>query len=342
MKKLLNTLYILTPDSYIYHQNEAICIKIGGTEKTRIPSHTIESILCFGNTTVSTPFIEFCGTHGITMVFLSPYGKFYGRIYGPVSGNVLLRKKQFEALNNSTFTSNIVKNILLTKLANCRTFLLRSSRDQSADTKRINLTSAAEKISDSAKLIKDANDLEYMRGIEGKAASDYFSVFDEMLKVPKEELLFDKRSRRPPENEVNALLSFLYMLLKNSVQSALECVGLDPAVGFLHALRPGRPALALDLMEELRAPLCDRMAISLINLRQIKVNDFENLNGRYILSDKARRIVIDEWQKRKREEIFHPFIDEKIEIGLIPFVSSLLLARVIRGDLDEYPAFLWR
>lgn len=342
MRKLLNVLYVLTQDSYLYHQNEAICIKIGGTEKTRIPSHTIESIMCFGNTTVSTPFIEFCGLHRISLAFLSPYGKFYGRIYGPVTGNVLLRKKQFEALDNKTLSSTIAKSILLTKFANCRTYLLRSAREQTVDTKRINLTLAADKISDSAKLLIDSNDLESMRGIEGKAASDYFSVFDEMLKVPKEELVFDKRSRRPPENEVNALLSFLYMLLKNSVQSALECVGLDPAVGFLHALRPGRPALALDLMEELRAPLCDRMAISLINLRQIKASDFENLNGRYILSDKARRIVIDEWQKRKREEILHPFINEKIEIGLIPYVSSQLLARVLRGDLDEYPAFLWR
>lgn len=342
MKKLQNVLYILTPDSYLFCQNEAIGIKIGGEEKARIPSHTIESILCFGNTTVSTPFIAFCGERNIGLSFLSDYGRFYGRIYGPVSGNVLLRKRQYDAINNESFSASIVKSILFAKLANSRMVLMKGAREQTDEMKKSNLSKAAEKISNTAALLNEAFDIDSMRGLEGNAASDYFSVFDDMIKLTENGLVFKKRSRHPPENEVNALLSFLYMLLKNDVQSALECVGLDPAAGFLHALRPGRPSLALDLMEELRSPLCDRLALSLINLKQIKAKDFENESGRFILTDKARRTVIDQWQKRKKEEILHPFFEQKIEIGLIPYAGAQLFARVIRGDLDEYPAFHWR
>ncbi len=342
MKKLQNVLYVLTPDSYLFCQNEAIGIKIGGVEKARIPSHTIESILCFGNTTVSTPFIAFCGERNIGLSFLSDYGKFYGRIYGPVSGNVLLRKKQYDAINDKKCSVAIVKTILYAKFANSRMVLMKSAREQTDETRKNNLVRAAEKIAKTAILLDTASDIDSMRGLEGNAASDYFFAFDDMIKLQEGELVFEKRSRHPPENEVNALLSFLYMLLKNDVQSALECVGLDPAAGFLHALRPGRPSLALDLMEELRAPLCDRLALSLINLKQIKAKDFEAESGRFILSDKARRMVIDQWQKRKKEEIIHPFFEQKIEIGLIPYAGAQLFARVIRGDLDEYPAFHWR
>lgn len=342
MKKLQNVLYVLTPNSYLFCQNEAIGIKIGGEEKARIPSHTIESILCFGNTTVSTPFIAFCGERNIGLSFLSDYGKFYGRIYGPVSGNVLLRKKQYDAMNDKEISSSIVKSFLFAKFANSRMVLMKSAREQANEEKKNNLIKASEKISITARTLDSVSDIDIMRGLEGNAASDYFSVFDDMIKLLQNELVFEKRSRRPPENEVNALLSFLYMLLKNDVQSALECVGLDPAAGFLHALRPGRPSLALDLMEELRAPLCDRLALSLINLKQLKANDFENKSGGFILTDKARRIVIDQWQKRKKEEIIHPFFEQKIEIGLIPYAGAQLFARLIRGDLDEYPAFHWR
>lgn len=342
MKKLQNVLYILTPNSYLFCQNEAIGIKIGGEEKVRIPSHTIESIVCFGNTTVSTPFIAFCGKRNIGLSFLSDYGKFYGRIYGPVSGNVLLRKRQYELMENQEFRAEIVRSILYTKFANCRMVLLKSARDQSDDIKKSNLIKAADKVAATAASLENETNIDSMRGLEGNAASDYFSAFDDMIKSSQNGLIFNKRSRHPPKNEVNALLSFLYILLKNDVQSALECVGLDPAAGFLHALRPGRPSLALDLMEELRSPLCDRLVLSLINLKQIKAEDFEDSSGRFILKDKARRMVIDQWQKRKKEEIFHPFLEQKIVIGLIPYAGAQLFARVIRGDLDEYPAFHWR
>lgn len=342
MKKLKNVLYVLTPNSYLYCENEAIAIKIGGEEKARIPSHTVESILCFGNTTVSTPFIRFCAERNIGLVFLSEYGRFYGRIYGAVSGNVLLRKSQYDALNQSRVSALIVKSILFGKFANSRMVLMKAAREHQDENARAKLNVAADKIASNAKILESLNDIDSIRGLEGTVASDYFSVFDCMIRAPDANLRFERRSSHPPENEVNALLSFLYMLLKNDVQSALECVGLDPAAGFLHALRPGRPSLALDLMEELRSPLCDRMAISLINLRQIKSDDFEYTSGQYILSDKARRIVIDQWQKRKKEEIIHPFFEQKIAIGLIPYAQAQLLARVIRGNLDEYPAYFWR
>lgn len=342
MKKLKNVLYVLTPNSYLFCENEAVAIKIGGEEKARIPSHTIESILCFGNTTVSTPFIRFCSERNIGLAFLSDYGRFYGRIYGAVSGNVLLRKGQYDALNQDNLSSQIAKSILFGKFANSRMVLMKAAREHTDENAKAKLSTAADKIANCAKILESLNDINAMRGLEGTVASEYFSVFDNMLRTPDTNMRFERRSHHPPENEVNALLSFLYMLLKNDVQSALECVGLDPAAGFLHTLRPGRPSLALDLMEELRSPLCDRMAISLINLRQIKSDDFEKANGQYILSDKARRVVIDQWQKRKKEEIFHPFFEQKIAIGLIPFAQSQLFARVIREDLDEYPAYFWR
>lgn len=342
MKKLNNVLYILTADSYLYCQNDTIAVKIGGDEKVRIPSHTIESIVCFGNTTVSTPFIAFCSERKIGLTFLSDYGKFYGRIYGAVSGNVLLRKKQYQSMDDEVISTEIVLNILYGKIANSKNVLLRGARENSSKDSQNALYKAVEQLSEIAQAMSQADDIIRLRGLEGVAASTYFGVFDHMLKTDDEQLRFVKRSKRPPENAVNALLSFMYMLLKNDVQSALETVGLDPAGGFLHALRPGRPSLALDIMEELRSPLCDRLVLSLINLKQIKADDFANEMDRVILSDKARRLVIDVWQKRKKEEIIHPYINEKISIGLIPYVQAQLLARFFRGDIVNYPPFIWR
>lgn len=340
MKKLGNVLYIMTEGSYLYCQNETIAVKVGGTDKVRIPAHTIDTVVCLSNTTVTTPFIEFCGEHGIGLSFHSNSGKFYGRIYGRVNGNVLLRKRQYETIDTQQAVS-IVRNILSGKFANSRNVLMKSARDNipvSSDA----LKQAAEMISKQHELLIESSDINSMRGIEGAAASIYFSVFDNMLKNLDTDMKFIKRSRRPPENRINAMLSFTYMLLKNDVQSALESVGLDPSVGYLHTLRPGRPSLALDLMEELRSPLCDRFVISLVNLRNIQSDDFEIESGEYTLTDKARRTVIDQWQKRKHEEINHIFLDEKILIGLIPYCQAMLFARHLRGDIDEYPPFIWR
>lgn len=340
MKKLNNVLYIMTEGSYLHCENETISVKMDGKTLARIPAHTLEAIICLCNTTVSTPLIGYCGEHGIGMSFHSGNGKFYGRIQGPVSGNVLLRKKQFELIGTAS-SIGIVRNILSSKLANSRNFLLKNARDNNEQSECA-LKSAAQQISQQHALLMDADSVDSMRGIEGSAASIYFGVFDQMLKTDEPDMLFVKRSRRPPENRVNAVLSFVYMLLKNDIQSALESVGLDPAVGYLHTLRPGRPSLALDLMEEFRASLCDRFVVSLINLKQLKSEDFDYINDEYRISDASKRLIIDKWQKRKREEITHCYLNEKVPIGLIPYCQAMLLAKYMRGDIDAYPAFLWR
>ena len=313
---------------------------VGGTEKTRIPAHTIEAIICLCNTTVSTPFIGFCGENGIALSFHSDNGKFYGRIYGSVSGNVLLRKKQYEWIGSQE-SAEVVRNIILGKIVNSRNMLTRAARN-TTEEKALILKEQAEKLLEQENDLEGAKSIDSIRGIEGAAAAVYFRAFDAMLKTDESEMMFEKRSRRPPENRVNALLSFAYMLLKNDTQSALESVGIDPAAGYLHTLRPGRPSMALDLMEELRAPLCDRFVISLINLKQITASDFDAEGIEYKLKDKARRKVIQEWQLRKKETITHPYLKEKIPIGLIPYCQAMLLARHFRGDIDGYPPIIWR
>lgn len=338
MKQLLNTLYILTPDTYLFLENEAIGVKIGGEEKVRVPAHTITSVYCFGNVTVSTPLIGFCGQRGISLVFLSEYGKFYGRIQGPVQGNIMLRRRQFAGLDDLVLGKRLVRSILLGKLVNSKEFLMRVRRERKE--KEEIFTNSIQKITRIAEELRECSSIDSMRGLEGVAAAAYYAAFSAML--VSEEMKFEGRSRRPPEDPVNALLSFLYTLLKNDVQSALEGVGLDPAAGFLHTLRPGRPALALDLMEELRSPLCDRLAVALINRSQITLKHFDQLTPPVLLGEKGRKIVLKAWQERKKEEIQHPFLQEKIPIGLIPHAQAMLFARVLRDELDEYPPFHWR
>ena len=339
MKKLLNTLYLLTPDSYLFCRNETIAVQIGGEEKTAVPAKDIDAIVCFGKMTVSTPLLEFCGERGISITFLSSHGHFYGRFYGPVSGNVLLRKKQYESVSDPVFTSCLVRDILFGKIKNSKTVLLRAARNQEKDAE--SLGKAASHLSALAVQLQSCCSIDSMRGIEGAAATVYFSQFDSMLHSPAG-FRFETRSRRPPRNEANALLSFVYTLLTREVCSALETVGLDPAAGYLHTLRPGRPSFALDLIEELRAPLCDRFVLSLLNLGQLGNKDFEQDSETVLLTEKGRRTVLSSWQKRKAETIEHPFLKEKIPIGMIPFAQAMLFARVLRGDLDRYPPFIWR
>ena len=342
MKPLQNTLYITTQDSYLFWENECVAVKIGGQEKVRIPAHTLESIICFGNTAISTPLVRFCGERGIGLTFLSENGHFYGRIYGPVNGNVLLRQKQFISASDPVFSARISSRFLTGKLLNEKNLLMRRARDLRDPEASQHLRDTASQISVLSRDLVQPASLDSLRGTEGAAANLYFSCFDPMLNAKDPELRFEVRSRRPPKNEVNAVLSFLYVLLKNDMQSALESVGLDPACGYLHTLRPGRPALALDLMEELRAPLCDRLVLSLFNKGQLRKKDFSCELGGYTLSDSARKTVLNAWQSRKRETIQHPFLKERIEIGLIPFVQAQMLARFLRGDLDDYPPFIWR
>lgn len=342
MKPLQNTLYITTQNSYLFWENECIAVKVGSQEKVRVPAHGIDSIVCFGNTTVSSPLIRFCGERGIGLVFLSENGRFYGRVYGPASGNVLLRQRQFLSASDPNFTSRIAARFLTGKVLNEKNLLLRRARDMGDVEIAQELRKKAEQIAVCSQELTMPVSVESLRGTEGAAASLYFSSFDFMLRAKDPDLHFEVRSRRPPKNEVNAVLSFLYMLLKNDIQSALETVGLDPACGYLHTLRPGRPALALDMMEELRAPLCDRLALSLFNRGQLRKKDFTCELGEYTIGDRGRKTILTAWQSRKREMIEHPFLKERIEIGLIPFVQAQMLARHLRGDLDDYPPFIWR
>ncbi len=338
MKHIKNTLYILTPETYLALQNENILVKVGGVEKVRVPANTIEAILSFGNITVSTPLIAFCGQRGISLCFFSEYGKFYGRIQGPVQGNVLLRRAQHAAMEDPASRTRLAKNFVLGKLTAEKTFLQRMRREHKEHAGEI--TPAIETITHIAADAAQALTVDSLRGLEGAAAAAYFSALPAMIK--SDTMVFSGRNRRPPEDPVNALLSFLYTLLKNDVQSALEGVGLDPAVGYLHTLRPGRPALALDIMEELRAPLCDRLAIALINRGQITPGSFTQCHAPVLLNEDGRKTVLTAWQKRKQETIQHPFLEETIPIGLIAHTQAMLFARVLRGELDTYPPFYWR
>ena len=336
MKKLLETLYIMTPESYAYHRNDNICISIGGEEKVSVPATQVDSIVFFGKNSLSTPLIEFCGERDITIAFLDERGHFYGRVCGAVSGNVLLRKRQYDSLNNDEFVKTTVRHILLAKFRNSKYVLMRHARSASQT-----LYAASEKISKIAEQLLECNDVDSMRGLEGAAATVYFSQFDNML-GENTSMKFIVRSKRPPRNEVNAALSFVYTLLTHDCISALETVGLDPAAGYLHTLRPGRSSLALDMIEELRAPLCDRFVLSMIHKGQLTPKDFETNSEAVYLNEKGRRKVVSSWRERKQDEIIHPFFKEKVKIGLIPYTQAMLFARVLRGDLDMYPPFVWR
>jgi CRISPR-associated protein Cas1 len=342
MKKLQNVLYVLTEDSYINKQGETICIKVGGVEKVLIPAHTLESIICFGNTTVSTPLIAYCGEKGIRLSFMSPYGKFYGRIEGPISGNVLLRRAQHFATENNEKCLLMAKLLVCAKIINCRNVILRNFRESKNDAEKCELKKASDSLAAIAKDLQKKSSVDEVRGLEGLAAKTYFSVFNYGIKVNNEAFYFDGRNKRPPKDNMNAIISFLYMLLANDTRSALEGVGLDPARGFLHALRPGRPSLALDIMEEFRAPLCDRLALSMVNLRQLSPSHFKQDFSEVSINDEGKKIILTTWQKRKKDKIIHPYLSERIEIGLLPHAQALLMARYLRGDIEMYPPFYWK
>ena len=341
MKKLLETLYITTPESYLFERNGNICISIGGAEKASVPISQVNSIVLFGKNTLSTPLLSFCSQNDVTITFLSENGFFQGRLCGPVSGNVLLRKRQYESLGDTTFVNRFVGDLLFCKIRNSKSVLMRHARSASDDSAGSAIAAAASDLSEIAQKLDACVDIDSMRGIEGAAASVYFSQFDNLLSSPKG-YHFESRSRRPPLNEVNAVLSFVYTLLAHDLRSSMETVGLDPAAGYLYTLRPGRSSFALDLMEEFRAPLCDRLVLSMFNKDQFQDQDFTKDFGAVYLSEKGRRKVLEQWRSRKRESIQHPFLKEKIPIGMIPYTQSMLFARVLRGDLDRYPPFVWR
>lgn len=346
MRRQLNTLYVTTEGAWLHKDGANIVMKVEREERARLPVHMLESVVCFGHVTASPQLLGYCAEQGITVSFLSPYGRFLARMEGPVSGNVLLRREQYRRTDDEAGCCAIVRNILLGKVHNQKMVLGRAIRDhgESMDEDRLQkLKRAHQQLGRITDKLFHEQRLDGLRGLEGEAAQLYFGVFDNLIRVDNPALRFSGRSRRPPRDAVNALLSLFYTLLTHDCRSALETVGLDPAVGFLHRDRPGRPSLALDLLEEFRAFLADRLTLSLINRRQVNEKDFNILdNGAVLLKDDARKTVLVAYQERKREELRHTFLDEKVEIGLFPFIQAQLLARHLRGDLDAYPPFLWK
>jgi len=343
VKKLLNVLYVTTPDSYLSLDGENIVILVEGSEKFRIPIHNIESVVCFGYLGASPALMGFCVEKGVGLCFLSPYGKFLARISGSVHGNVLLRKKQSRISDAENECVSIARNCITGKLINSRVVIERGIRDHAGQVDVLALEKASAYIKNSTTKLQSCETLDEIRGIEGDCAKTYFGVFDELIVQQKDTFFMNDRNKRPPTDNLNAMLSFLYTILAHDVQSALESVGLDPYVGFLHRDRPGRASLALDIMEEFRAFMVDRLVLSLINRKQILAKGFTTKESGGVLMDTdTRKEVLVAWQRRKQEEITHPFLNEKICIGLLPYVQALLLARYLRGDLDAYPPFLWK
>ncbi|MGI6668615.1 MAG: type I-C CRISPR-associated endonuclease Cas1c [Acetivibrionales bacterium] len=343
MKKLLNTLYVTTPDSYLSLDGETVVILNQDKVLRKIPLHNLESIVSFGYTGASPALMGECAKRSISICFLTPSGNFLARVVGKEYGNVVLRKEQYRTSDNCDISCKIARNIIAGKVFNARWVIERVTREHPLSVDCDKLKDASVRLQNLIRLIKECESTEQLRGYEGEAASIYFSVFDDMILQQKEDFYFKGRNKRPPLDRVNAMLSFVYTLLANNVASALETVGLDPYVGFLHADRPGRISLALDMMEELRPAVADRFVLSLINKRIVGKDGFiVRENGAVVMSDDTRKNILTYWQQRKQEIIRHPFIEEKIEWGLVPYVQALLLARYIRGDLDEYPPFMWK
>ena len=343
MKKHLNTLFVTTQGAYLAKEGETVVVKINQEVRLRVPVHTIGGIVCFGNVSCSPFLMGFCGENGVGISFLTEYGRFLARVQGPVSGNVLLRREQYRKADDLEYSAQMAKSFVTGKIANCRTVLQRALRDHVQKLDEDTLRRSVDDMSRSLQSLELNQSLDAVRGLEGDAAHTYFSVFDHLIVAQKESFTFQERNRRPPLDNVNCLLSFLYTLLVHDCRSALESVGLDPAVGFLHRDRPGRPSLALDMMEEFRPFLADRLTLSLINLRQVQDKGFNKTEaGSVMMNDETRKTLLVAYQERKQEEIYHPFLDEKLTIGLLFHVQALLLARCLRGDLDGYPPFIWK
>jgi CRISPR-associated protein, Cas1 family len=343
MRRLLNTLFVTIPESYLSRDGENLIVKVNDEVKFRVPIFNLESVICFNHMGASPSAMQLCMESGVSLNFMSSQGKFIARVNGRTSGNVLLRRKQYKLADDREACLRFSKLFVASKIHNSRTVLQRTLREHKEDLAESPLSFVISKMNNMIQRVKISDTLDSVRGIEGEAASAYFSCFDFLILKQKDSLKFHGRIKRPPTDEVNALLSFVYTLLSRDCSSALESVGLDPQVGYMHTVRPGRESLALDLMEELRAYLGDRLVLSLINKKIINPEGFKvRENGSVLMDDETKRAVILAWQTRKKEEITHPFLGEQIAVGQIPFVQSLLLARNIRGDMDQYPPFLWK
>lgn len=343
MRRHLNTLYVTTQGAYLAKDGEAVLVRVDGQPKLRVPIHNLEGIICFGNVSCSPFLMGHCGRNGVRISFLSRQGRFLANVFGRTTGNVLLRREQYRRADAPNSTATIARAIVLAKTSNSRVILLRARRDHPKVDGRGAIDRAISGLAKLGRSIQPGLTVDQIRGIEGAAARLYFSVFSSLLVRQKDEFRLTRRARRPPTDPMNAILSFLYTILVHDVSSALEAVGLDPAVGYLHSSRPGRPSLALDLMEELRAFIADRLAVSLINVRVLSGSDFEkHPTGAVYLSEEARKKVLAAYQKRKDETLTHPFLQEKTTVGMIPHLQALLLSRYLRGDLDGYPPFFAR
>lgn len=343
MKKLLNSLFVMTDDSYLTLDGENVVIRCEETDKARFPLHGLESIFTFAYPGASPAFMGACVKHGINLSFHTPNGRFLARATGAANGNVLLRRTQYRVADDSYQSCVIARSMIFGKVYNCRWSVNRTLRDHSMRVDSEKLQSVCVSLRTALDRLLAADSLETLRGIEGDCAASYFSVLDDMILGDKEHFYFHGRSRRPPLDNVNAMLSFSYSLLANDCASALEAVGLDSYVGFMHRDRPGRVSLALDVMEELRPCMADRFVLTQINNRIVRSADFQNsASGAVIMTDEGRKRFIKAWQERKRETITHPYLGEKIQWGLVPYIQALLLARFLRGDLEGYPPFLWK
>ena len=343
LRKLLNTLYITAPEAYLGRDRENVIVRIDDEIRFRIPIHNLESIVTLGYVGASPDLMYLCAERGVSLAFLSPSGRLKAKMATPTKGNVLLRRKQYRMADDMGETLALARNFVFGKLHNCRAVLRRYLRDYAGSEASEVVKKATKEMSFQLERVLAAESIDELRGIEGEGTRTYYQVFDHLILEAKDVFFFSRRTRRPPLDPVNALLSFLYSLLANDCSAALETVGLDPQVGFLHSIRPGRNSLALDLMEELRPYLVARLSLSMINTRQISTKDFElKETGAVLLNEEGRKKVIQAWQSRKQELIVHPYLQERVEIGLVAYAQALLLARYIRGDLDAYPPFFWK
>ena len=341
MKRHLNTLFVTTQGAYVARERESLLVRVDGEVRLRVPTHLLAGVICFGRVGLSSATLALCGERGIPVSLLSRGGRFRGRLIGPTSGNVLLRRDQYGTADTPEATAAIAIDIVSAKILNARTGLVRARRD--GPIRAETLTPAIDRLTALLPLVQQADDVDRVRGYEGEAARTYFGVFDQLVRHDDPAFRFAGRNRRPPRDAINALLSFAYALLLHDVRSAAEVAGLDPAVGFLHRDRPGRPSLALDLMEELRPFFADRLVLKLVNKQMVKRSGFETTeSGAVSMTDATRDAVLRAYQERKREEIKHPFTGDRISIGHLWFVQALLFARFLRGELDAYPPFLWR
>lgn len=343
MRKLLNTLYVTSENSYLGLDGENVVVYDDKKEIGRVPLHNLEGIVSFGYRGTSPALMGACADKNISLCYLTPQGKFLARVTGKVKGNVILREQQFSSTKDEKISLEIAKTCILGKVYNARWVLERANRDHPMQIDVEAVKHASLQLKSFLEYIEAAKSMDQLRGYEGEAASIYFGVFDELILQQKKDFVFQGRNKRPPLDNVNAMLSFVYTLLTNQITSALETVGLDPYVGYMHTDRPGRASLSLDLIEELRAVMADRFVLSLINKKIVSGKNFTRKeNGAVLMDADLRKKLLSEWQNKKKEIITHPYLKEKIEWGMVPYVQAMLLARFLRGDLDGYPVFLWK